>query len=72
MMSRPEYLSKRSLAKYLDFKEGAIDQLVRRGLLPPPLVIGGYERWRWCSVDQWLNGMESNPHNQLGSLATLT
>ena len=51
------YLSRKSLADKLDLAEGAIDQLVKRGILPEPLTIGEAKRWRWDDVDAQLRGM---------------
>ena len=48
----PDYLSKESLAHRLDMKVGAIDQLVKRGILPPPHQIGEALRWWWPEVDR--------------------
>lgn len=39
---------------------GAIDQLVKRGLLPPPIKIGEASLWRWESVDVFLQGQQPN------------
>jgi predicted DNA-binding transcriptional regulator AlpA len=52
----PDYLSKESLAHRLDMKVGAIDQLVKRGILPPPVSIGEALRWRWPDVDRRIRG----------------
>jgi predicted DNA-binding transcriptional regulator AlpA len=51
------YLSRRSLADKLDLAEGAIDQLVKRGILPEPVTIGEAKRWRWDDVDARLRGV---------------
>jgi len=53
------YLSRKSLADKLDLAEGAIDHLVRRGILPDPVTIGEAKRWRWDDVDARLRGMVS-------------
>ena len=52
----PDYLSKELLAHRLDMKVGAIDQLVKRGILPPPVNIGEALRWRWPDVDRRIRG----------------
>ena len=49
--SWPDYCRRETLAKRLDVAAGAIDQMVRRGLLPPPVMIDGAPRWRWQDVD---------------------
>lgn len=46
----PSANSRRTLAKRLDVPEKAIPQLVERGLLPAPQVIGEFERWLWSEV----------------------
>ena len=47
----PAYPSKSSLARELDCAESTIDELVRRGVLPPPLRLsGGCVRWCWQEV----------------------
>jgi predicted DNA-binding transcriptional regulator AlpA len=47
----PAYPSKSSLARELDCAESTIDELVRKGILPPPLRLsGGCVRWCWQEV----------------------
>jgi predicted DNA-binding transcriptional regulator AlpA len=47
----PAYPSKSSLARELDCAESTIDELVRKGILPPPLRLsGGCVRWDWREV----------------------
>jgi predicted DNA-binding transcriptional regulator AlpA len=51
-MSPPAYLSRASLARELDCSESTIDELVRRGVIPPPIRLSsGCLRWRWADVD---------------------
>lgn len=50
----PDYCKKETLAKRLNLAVGAVDQLVQRGLLPPPIVVGEAKLWRWEDVDAWL------------------
>lgn len=50
-MTWPDYMKRETLAKRMDLAEGAIDQLVKRGVLPPPVAIGDALRWRWVEVD---------------------
>lgn len=62
-MSWPDYCSRETLARRLELKPGAIDQLVSRGVLPAPQMIGDAMRWRWATVEAALtgtrNGMDS-------------
>ncbi len=50
----PDYLKRETLAKRLNLAPGAIDQLIKRGLLPPPIKLGEAILWRWEDVDSWL------------------
>jgi predicted DNA-binding transcriptional regulator AlpA len=50
----PDYLKLRTLAKRLDLEVGAVEQLVARGLLPPPVKVGDANLWRWSDVDSYL------------------
>ena len=52
----PDYVSRETLAYRLDMKVGAIDQLVKRGILPQPRVIGEALRWWWPDVDRRIRG----------------
>jgi predicted DNA-binding transcriptional regulator AlpA len=50
-MSRPAFLSKKSLAFELDVSESTVDEMVRRGVLPKPLRLStGCIRWSWEAV----------------------
>jgi len=51
---RPAYCSAETLAYQLDLSRSAIDDYVRRGLLPPPLLVGATQRWRWEDVDEFI------------------
>ena len=55
-MNWPDYCKRETLAKRLDIKPGAIDQYVKRGLLPPPIQVGEALLWRWADVDQFISG----------------
>jgi hypothetical protein len=52
----PDYCSKQTLADRLDIEPEYLDQLEKRGVLPPPRDLGGIPRWRWSDVDEVLNG----------------
>lgn len=55
MGARPAYLSRSSLAAELQIGESTLDEMVRRGVVPPPVRLSsGCVRWRWESVDQAL------------------
>jgi predicted DNA-binding transcriptional regulator AlpA len=53
----PSFVSKTTLAAELDIGESTVDELVKRGVLPKPIRIGGSARWSWSSVQQALNSM---------------
>lgn len=54
-MPKASYLTKAALAAELMISESAVDDFVRRGLLPPPVRISsGCVRWRWETVDEVL------------------
>jgi predicted DNA-binding transcriptional regulator AlpA len=47
----PAYPSKASLARELDCAESTVDELVRKGVLPPPVRLSvGCVRWSWEEV----------------------
>jgi predicted DNA-binding transcriptional regulator AlpA len=50
----PDYVSADTLAYRLDCSRSTIDDYVRRGLLPPPQVVGNLQRWRWSDVEDWI------------------
>lgn len=53
----PAYVTRETLARMLDMREpGYVDQLVTRGLLPEPVMIGEAKRWRWADVDNRISG----------------
>jgi predicted DNA-binding transcriptional regulator AlpA len=55
----PAYLSKASLARELDCAESTVDELVRKGILPPPLKLsGGCVRWCWQDVTVALGALK--------------
>lgn len=55
----PDYCKRETLAKRLNLAVGAIDQLVSRGLLPPPVDVGGAKLWRWADVDSFLSARKN-------------
>lgn len=46
----PDYCSRETLAYRLDCSTDTIDRDRRRGLLPPPELVGTMERWHWDLV----------------------
>lgn len=56
MSGWPDYCTRETLAKRLELRPGAIDQLVVRGILPAPQMIGDAMRWRWATVEAALTG----------------
>jgi predicted DNA-binding transcriptional regulator AlpA len=47
----PSYLSCASLARELDVSETTIYEMVKRGVLPPPIRLSnGCVRWCWAEV----------------------
>ena len=53
----PAYLSRASLARELDCSESTVDEMVRRGVIPPAMRLSsGCVRWRWADVDLALKG----------------
>lgn len=52
----PDYLKKETLARRLDLEIGAVDQYVKRGLLPSPHKVGEALLFCWAEVDSYLRG----------------
>lgn len=52
----PDYCKKETLAKRLDLAVGAVEQLVKRGLLPSPHRCGEALLWYWPEVDSAIRG----------------
>ena len=52
----PDYCDKETLAYRLSVKPGAVDQLVKRGIIPPPTFVGDAMRWRWVTVEAAIEG----------------
>ncbi len=40
-----KFLSRQSVAEFLDVSPATVNAWVDRGVLPPPLTIGGVKRW---------------------------
>jgi predicted DNA-binding transcriptional regulator AlpA len=55
----PQYMTRETLARQLQIEPGAVDQYVKRGILPPAVAVGDALRWRWETVDSWLQGRQS-------------
>jgi predicted DNA-binding transcriptional regulator AlpA len=53
----PSFVSKSTLAAELDIGESTVDELVKRGVLPRPIRIGGSVRWCWATVQEALISM---------------
>jgi predicted DNA-binding transcriptional regulator AlpA len=48
----PSYMSRKDLAWELSVSESTVDDLVRRGVIPPPIKLtDGCVRWSWTGVD---------------------
>lgn len=46
------YMSITSLAAYLDVSKNTAMRLVEKGVLPPPVALGGLKRWDEATVKQ--------------------
>lgn len=57
----PDFLSKERLACRLDLTVGAVEQYVKRGLLPAPVKIGDALRWDWAEVCSKIRATEIQP-----------
>jgi hypothetical protein len=59
-------MKRETLARRLNLAPGAIDQLVKRDLLPPPVQFGEAVLWRWQTVDDFISrghhGAEDDPY----------
>src|SRR4051812_39267714 len=56
----PAYLSRATLAAVLDISESAVDEMVRRGVLPRPVRLSPRcVRWRWLAVDAALASLSA-------------
>jgi predicted DNA-binding transcriptional regulator AlpA len=53
------YPSRRSLAEALDMAESTIDEMVKRGVLPPPIKLStGCVRWCWADIETALASLK--------------
>jgi predicted DNA-binding transcriptional regulator AlpA len=56
----PTFLSCASLARELDVCERTVQEMVRRGVLPPPVKLSaGCVRWNWFAVQAALESMDA-------------
>lgn len=54
----PAYLSCASLARELDVSERTVQEMARRGVLPPPVRLSpGCVRWCWADVQVALGSL---------------
>lgn len=62
MSNRPaSYLSCASLARELDVSETTVHEMVRRGMLPPPVKLSaGCVRWCWSEVQAALGSLSAD------------
>jgi hypothetical protein len=56
----PDYCSRETLAYRLDCSMDKVDKDWRRGLLPPPEIVGTLERWHWEVVVAWIKARNGN------------
>ena len=63
----PDFMKKATLAKRMDLAPGAIDQLVKRGVLPEPHAVGEARLWYWPDVLARIIGCKASEgqHNEL-------
>ena len=58
------YLTRSDLATELSIGESTVDDMVRKGVLPPPVrMSSGCVRWRWESVDRALLSLMGGASN---------
>jgi len=51
----PSFMSRKELAWELSVSESTVDELVRRGVIPPPArLTPGCVRWSWTAVESAL------------------
>lgn len=57
----PGWMTRETVAAYTDLRPGAIDQYVKRGLLPEPHPVGEARLWSKEEVDRAIGGEQSDP-----------
>ncbi len=57
----PLFVRSSTAAKMLDMQASEFRRLVARGALPPPVCIGGHERWRVSQIEAILLGTAALP-----------
>ncbi len=58
----PAYPSRAQLAFELDMAESTVDEMVKRGVLPPPVKLStGCVRWVWADVVIALASLKPSP-----------
>lgn len=58
MMRPPAFLSCASLARELEITDSTVYEMVRRGVLPPPIKMSpGCVRWCWAEVEAALRSL---------------
>jgi predicted DNA-binding transcriptional regulator AlpA len=56
----PAYLSRATLALELDCAPSTLDQMVKKGVLPPPLRLSnGCVRWCWRDIENALASLKN-------------
>jgi predicted DNA-binding transcriptional regulator AlpA len=54
-----DYPSRATMARRLDCSESTIDELVKRGTIPPPIKFSsGMVRWDWAAVQAAISGLK--------------
>jgi predicted DNA-binding transcriptional regulator AlpA len=62
------YPSRRSLAQALDMAESTVDEMVKRGVLPPPIKLStGCVRWCWADVENALASLKDSAKTDTGA-----
>jgi predicted DNA-binding transcriptional regulator AlpA len=60
-MSYIAYPSRATMARLFDCSESTIDEMVKRGVLPPLIKLSsGCVRWDWAEVRVFINGLKTN------------
>lgn len=57
----PDFVTLEDLAYRLSLKPEYVRQLVKRHLLPQPVMFGEAPRWRWEDVDRAIKGVAHEP-----------